>query len=66
MMSRDMFQARVAEHQEIGMHELIYPVLQGYDSVALKSDVTIVGSINCSTKRWDERSRPNTASSRRP
>jgi tyrosyl-tRNA synthetase len=44
MMSRDMFQARVAEHQEIGMHGLIYPVLQGYDSVALKSDVTIVGS----------------------
>lgn len=44
MMARDMFQARVAEHQEIGLHKLIYPVQQGYHSVALKSDVTIVGS----------------------
>ncbi|MDQ2740676.1 MAG: tyrosine--tRNA ligase [Actinomycetota bacterium] len=44
LMSRDMFQARVAQHQDIGMHELIYPVLQGYDSVALESDLTIVGS----------------------
>lgn len=44
LMSRDMFQARLREHREIAMHELIYPVLQGFDSVALKSDLTIVGS----------------------
>lgn len=44
MMQRDMFQARVAEGREIGLHELIYPVLQGFDSVALHSDLTIVGS----------------------
>ncbi len=42
--ARDMFQSRDAKAQEIAMHELIYPVLQGYDSVALRSDVTIVGS----------------------
>lgn len=44
LMSRDMFQKRLQEHGEIAMHELIYPVLQGFDSVALESDLTIVGS----------------------
>lgn len=44
LMSRDMFQKRLREHREIAMHELIYPVLQGFDSVALNSDLTIVGS----------------------
>ncbi|SDT25051.1 tyrosine--tRNA ligase [Microlunatus soli] len=44
LLARDMFQKRLRDHREIAMHELIYPVLQGYDSVALKSDVTIVGS----------------------
>lgn len=44
MMQRDMFQARQTDGREIGMHELIYPVLQGFDSVALHSDLTIVGS----------------------
>ncbi|GAB3578150.1 tyrosine--tRNA ligase [Leifsonia lichenia] len=44
LMARDMFQRRVEEHREIAMHELIYPVLKGFDSVALRSDLTIVGS----------------------
>lgn len=44
LMSRDMFQKRLKDHREIAMHELIYPVLQGFDSVALNSDLTIVGS----------------------
>lgn len=44
LMSRDMFQKRLQEHREIAMHELIYPVLQGFDSIALESDLTIVGS----------------------
>jgi tyrosyl-tRNA synthetase len=44
LMGRDMFQQRIAEHREIALHELVYPVLQGYDSVALESDLTIVGS----------------------
>jgi tyrosyl-tRNA synthetase len=42
--SRDMFKDRMQQGQDIHMHELIYPVLQGYDSVALESDLTIVGS----------------------
>ncbi|PVE90991.1 tyrosine--tRNA ligase [Microbacterium sp. TPD7012] len=44
LMGRDMFQKRVEERREIAMHELIYPLLQGFDSVALQSDLTIVGS----------------------
>ncbi|MER7795899.1 tyrosine--tRNA ligase [Microbacterium sp. NPDC096154] len=40
LMSRDMFQSRVEERREIAMHELIYPVLQGFDSVALRLDIT--------------------------
>ena len=44
LMARDMFQKRIEERREIAMHELIYPVLQGFDSVALESDLTIVGS----------------------
>lgn len=44
LMSRDMFQKRLQENREIAMHELVYPVLQGFDSVALESDLTIVGS----------------------
>src|SRR3989344_3622460 len=44
LIERDMFKKRIAEHSEIHMHELIYPILQGYDSVMLKSDLTIIGS----------------------
>ncbi|MBO0810495.1 MAG: tyrosine--tRNA ligase [Microlunatus sp.] len=44
LIARDMFQQRIAEGREIALHELIYPVLQGFDSVALQSDLTIVGS----------------------
>jgi tyrosyl-tRNA synthetase len=42
--ARDMFRERLRQGVEIHMHELIYPVLQGYDSVALASDLTIIGS----------------------
>lgn len=44
LISRDMFQKRISESVDIYMHELLYPVLQGYDSVVLQSDLTIVGS----------------------
>ena len=44
LISRDMFQARISKNQEIHMHEMLYPILQGYDSYMLKSDLTIVGS----------------------
>lgn len=44
LIQRDMFQRRIENNQEILMHELLYPLLQGYDSVMLDSDLTIVGS----------------------
>jgi tyrosyl-tRNA synthetase len=44
LIQRDMFQKRIQESQEIHMHEMLYPILQGYDSVMLKSDLTIVGT----------------------
>ncbi|MBK6694441.1 MAG: tyrosine--tRNA ligase [Myxococcales bacterium] len=44
LVQRDMFQKRIREHQEIYMHEMLYPLLQGYDSFMLESDLTIVGS----------------------
>lgn len=44
LIARDMFQRRVREGHEIGMHELLYPVLQAIDSVQLHSDLTIVGT----------------------
>lgn len=44
LMSREMFRKRLKDGDDIYMHETTYPILQGYDSVALKSDLTIVGS----------------------
>ncbi|MDW8303444.1 MAG: tyrosine--tRNA ligase [Acidobacteriota bacterium] len=44
LISRSMFQKRQQEGKEIYMHEMIYPILQGYDSVILESDLTIVGT----------------------
>lgn len=44
MIQRDMFKTRINDGQEIRMHELVYPVLQGYDSYMLDADLTIVGS----------------------
>lgn len=44
LIQRDMFQRRIAQDAEIYMHELLYPILQGYDSYELESDLTIVGT----------------------
>jgi len=44
LIQRDMFQKRIKEGEEIYMHEMLYPLLQGYDSVVLESDLTIIGS----------------------
>lgn len=44
LIERDMFQKRIKNRDEIYMHELLYPILQGYDSVMVKSDLTIIGS----------------------
>jgi tyrosyl-tRNA synthetase len=44
MLQRDMFQARLKDKKDINLVEFFYPLMQGYDSVALKSDVEIGGT----------------------
>ncbi len=44
MLERDEFSKRFQAEQPISMHELLYPVMQGYDSVALKCDVELGGT----------------------
>jgi tyrosyl-tRNA synthetase len=43
-MERDDFEKRFREGIAIGLHELLYPLMQGYDSVALHSDVEMGGT----------------------
>jgi tyrosyl-tRNA synthetase len=44
MIERDNYQKRFQANQVIGMHEFLYPIFQGYDSVAIKADVEIGGN----------------------
>lgn len=44
MMERDDFQKRYHEQKPISVHEFLYPLVQGYDSVALKADVELGGT----------------------
>lgn len=44
MLERDDFKKRFANNQSIAIHEFMYPLLQGYDSVALEADVELGGT----------------------
>ena len=44
MLEREDFHKRFQEEQPISLHEMIYPIAQGYDSVALKCDVELGGT----------------------
>ena len=44
MLERDEFHTRFQAEQPISLHELLYPVMQGYDSVALECDVELGGT----------------------
>jgi tyrosyl-tRNA synthetase len=44
IMERDDFRRRWDNHQPISIHELLYPLAQGYDSVALEADVELGGT----------------------
>jgi tyrosyl-tRNA synthetase len=44
MLERDDFSKRFKSNQPIAIHEFMYPLLQGYDSVALKADVELGGT----------------------
>ncbi len=43
-LERDDFAKRMAENQPIGLHELLYPLMQAYDSVMVRSDVELGGT----------------------
>lgn len=43
MLERDMFQKRMADNRPIHIHEFLYPIFQGFDSVALDADVELCG-----------------------
>src|SRR6201988_2994206 len=44
MLEREEFHKRFQEEKPIALHELLYPLVQGYDSVALKADVELGGT----------------------
>ncbi len=44
MLEREDFKKRFSNHQSIGIHEFFYPLMQAYDSVAIKADVELGGT----------------------
>jgi tyrosyl-tRNA synthetase len=44
MLERDMFEKRIKEEKPIYLHEFMYPLMQGYDSVAMDVDVELCGT----------------------
>jgi tyrosyl-tRNA synthetase len=44
MLERDMFEKRIEEGKPVGLHEFLYPLMQGYDSVAMSVDMEIGGN----------------------
>ncbi len=44
LLERDDFATRYRDNTPIAMHELLYPLMQGYDSVALESDIELGGT----------------------
>jgi len=44
MLQRDSFKKRLSANEDIFMHEFLYPIIQGYDSVMVKSDVELGGT----------------------
>ncbi|MBI5619750.1 tyrosine--tRNA ligase [Candidatus Gottesmanbacteria bacterium] len=44
MIERNMFQERIKRKDDIGLHEFFYPLMQGYDSVAMEVDLELGGT----------------------
>ena len=44
MLERDTFELRYKKGEPIGIHEFLYPLMQGYDSVVIKSDIELGGT----------------------
>ncbi|WP_233900806.1 tyrosine--tRNA ligase [Tenacibaculum piscium] len=59
LMHRNDFNKRFTENTPIAMHELVYPILQGYDSVKIKADIEMGGTdqlFNCTMGRQIQQS----------
>jgi tyrosyl-tRNA synthetase len=44
MIERDTFQKRIQENEPIGIHEMLYPLMQGWDSVMIRCDMELGGT----------------------
>ncbi len=44
MLERDTFEKRTKENEPIGIHEFLYPLMQGWDSVMIRSDIELGGT----------------------
>lgn len=44
MLERDMFRRRIADGKPVGLHEFVYPMMQGWDSVNMNVDIEVGGS----------------------
>ena len=44
LLAKDSFGSRIEQQQSVALHELIYPVLQGFDSVHLRADIEVGGN----------------------
>jgi tyrosyl-tRNA synthetase len=64
MMERNDFHDRFKAGTPISVHEFLYPLMQGYDSVALKSDLELGGTDQKFNLLVGAICRPNTARSR--
>jgi len=52
LLEREDFHKRFQDEKPISMHELLYPLVQGYDSVALEADVELGGTDQRSICWW--------------
>ena len=52
MIERDDFSKRFKNNQPISIHEFLYPLMQGYDSVELETDADLVAQIKNLTCGW--------------
>jgi len=62
LLERDDFAKRFTAHEPISVLELLYPLLQGYDSVAVRADVELGGADQKFNSCWGETSSAPTAS----
>jgi tyrosyl-tRNA synthetase (EC 6.1.1.1) len=65
MLERDDFHKRYRANQPIAIHEFLYPLVQGYDSVALRADVELGGTDQNLIFWWAANCSANTARPRR-